>query len=83
MRHRVISKQYIFKQKLAGKPIGFHMDEVTHVEVNLLIECGVLVIDREQHGKNVAIVAYPISIAEGNPVYRKMLRKVGEFVRYR
>ena len=79
----MITKKHIFERKLANKPVKIFVGSTSMAEIDLLIECGVIVIDREQHGKNVGIVGYMVELLEGNPVYRTRTKHPGEFISFR
>ena len=37
-----ITKKHIFEQKLSGKPIYVHVNEISDEEIQLLIDCGIV-----------------------------------------
>jgi len=38
----MIDEKHIFEQKLKGKPIAVHTDQITYEEVRLLFKCGII-----------------------------------------
>ena len=79
----MITKKHIFLSKLKGKPVKIFNDGTSVAEIDLLIECGIIFIDRKRSGTNYGVVGYPIEILEGNPVYRAQIKKAGDSISFR
>ena len=84
----MITKKDIFLNKLAGKPIRIMKKETTPEEVEILINAGIIKLDGEYHGNNVAIALYPvincgITRVSGRPIeYREVRVEPGRYLHY-
>lgn len=90
-----LTKKYIFEQKLKGKPIYVHVNEISDKEIQLLFKCKILQPWGPQYTKNVfiAVALYPIANGQKeirnyggtpeNPMYKYFLIPPGEKVTLR
>ena len=84
----MITEKYIFECKLKGEPVRIMKGETTPEEAKILVNAGIMKIDREAHGVNVAIALYPvvgcgmIKASGHEPYYREMYIEPGKFLHY-